>query len=139
MLCLWAFASVSAQLPHDFRSEQIFMGTGKTEWNINDTIELSGIVACMASASKRPYSRYLYVELLNTADSVVARQKVACSEDGIFHAYIPTLSVYSEGVHYLRAYTSLMRNFSGESFAMQPVLIGKTFPKRGADTGGGVR
>ena len=132
ILFFLAFLSVSAQLPHDFRSEQIFMGVGKTEWNVNDTISLNGVVACMSANSKRPYSRYLYVELMSTADSVLVRQKVACGEDGNFRASIPTQSVYNEGVYYIRAYTSLMRNFSGESFALQPVLIGKTFPKRGS-------
>lgn len=132
ILFLLASLSVSAQLPHDFRSEQIFMGVSKTGWNVNDTISLNGIVTCMATNNKRPYSRYLYVELLSTTDSVLVRQKVACGEDGNFRASIPTQSVYNEGVYYIRAYTNLMRNFSGESFALQPVLIGKTVPKRGS-------
>lgn len=130
LVCLLVFAEISAQLPHDFRSEQIFLGVSKTEWAPNDTIEANGIVTCLATRNLHPYSRYLYIELLNSSDSVMVRQKVGCDETGRFRARIPTLSVTGEGVYYLRAYTNLMRNFSGEKFALQPVLIGKAFPKR---------
>ena len=133
---LLVFADVSAQLPHDFRSEQIFLGVAKTEWAPNDTIEANGLVTCLATKDLHPYSRYLYIELLDSSDSVMVREKVGCKEDGRFRARIPTLSVAGEGVYYLRAYTNLMRNFSGENFALQPVLIGKAFPKR--EKGNGV-
>ncbi len=133
---LLVFAEASAQLPHDFRSEQIFLGVTKTEWAPNDTIEANGIVTCLATQNIHPYSRYLYIELLDSSDSVMVRQKVGCEEDGRFRARIPTLSVAGEGVYYLRAYTNLMRNFSGGNFALQPVLIGKAFPKR--EKGNGV-
>ncbi len=133
---LLVFAEASAQLPHDFRSEQIFLGVAKTEWAPNDTIEANGLVTCLATKDFHPYSRYLYIELLDSSDSVMVRQKVGCEEDGRFRARIPTLSVAGEGVYYLRAYTNLMRNFSGKNFALQPVLIGKAFPKR--EKGNGV-
>lgn len=64
------------------------------------------------------------------------RQKVGCEENGRFRARIPTVSVAGVGVYYVRAYTNLMRNFSGENFALQPVLIGEAFPKR--EKGNGV-
>ncbi len=118
----------SAQLPTDFRSEQIFLGVANTEVAMNDTIEANGVVTCLSNVCARPYSRYLYLELLNSSDSVIVRQKVACNEDGNFHAAIPTAAVYDEGLYYLRAYTKLMCNFSGESFASQPLLIGKKIP-----------
>lgn len=136
LLCLLGIENLTAQLPHDFRSEQIFLGVAKTEWAPNDTIEANGIVTCLAAKNKHPYSRYLYIELLDSSDSVMVRQKVGCDESGRFSARIPTLSVTGKGVYYLRAYTNLMRNFSGENFALQPVLIGKTFPKR--EKGNGV-
>lgn len=136
LLCLFGVANLAAQLPHDFRSEQIFLGVAKTEWAPNDTIEANGIVTCLASGNIRPYSRYLYIELLDSSDSVMVRQKVGCDENGRFRARIPTVSVVGVGVYYVRAYTNLMRNFSGENFALQPVLIGEAFPKR--EKGNGV-
>lgn len=139
LFCLCACLSTYAQLPRDFRSEQIFLGTANTECNINDTIRLDGLVTCLSNTGMHPYSKYLYVELLNSADSVVVRQKVDCQPNGHFRASIPTMAVYDEGIYYLRGYTNLMRNFSGESFAIQPVLIGGTFPKKSQDAGGDIR
>ena len=74
--------------------------------------------------------------MLDSSDSVMVRQKVGCDENGRFRARIPTVSVAGVGVYYVRAYTNLMRNFSGENFALQPVLIGEAFPKR--ERGNGV-
>lgn len=65
----------------------------------------------------------------------MVRQKVGCDENGRFRARIPTVSVAGVGVYYVRAYTNLMRNFSGENFALQPVLIGEAFPKREKENG----
>ncbi len=132
-ICLLATLDAMAQLPHDFRSEQIFLGVSSTEWQLNDSIDVQGVVVCPVTKGMEPYSRYLYIELISNSDSVMVRQKIACSDDGNFHAMIPTDAVLSGGIYYLRAYTNLMRNFSEESFTLQPLLIGKSFPKRGND------
>ncbi len=128
-----------AQLPTDFRSEQIFLGVEKTEWNIGDTIGVNGVVTCLAGDRYLPYSKYLYLELLDGTDSVLVRQKVECKDEGRFAASVSTAPVYAEGVFYLRGYTNLMRNFSGSGFAMQPLLIGKTFPARKRNISDSVR
>lgn len=68
-----ASANMSAQLPHDFRSEQVFLGVAKTEWGANDTIDANGVVTCLARKDIKPYSRYVYIELLNSSDSLMVR------------------------------------------------------------------
>lgn len=132
-VCLWiaCIAEVMSQLPHDFRSEQVFLGVARTEWAMNDTIEADGIVTCLSNGNLLPYSQYVYVELLNGDDSVLVRQKYSCKDGGAFHAMVPTAAVLNDGVCYLRAYTSLMRSFSNKSFVLQPLLVGKSFPRRG--------
>ncbi len=129
LMCLLATTNAMAQLPHDFRSERIFLGVSDTEWGLNDTIDVKGMIVCSVTNDMIPYSKYLYIELINSSDSVMVRQKISCDDEGNFTARIPTDEVLSGGVYYLRAYTNLMRNFSSESFALQPLLIGKTFPK----------
>lgn len=128
LLCLFWIANLAAQLPHDFRSEQIFLGVAKTEWAPNDTIEANGIVTCLAGGNIRPYSRYLYIELLDSSDSVIVRQKVGCEENGRFRAQIPTVSVAGVGVYYVRAYTNLMRNFSGGELRLAASAYRRGFP-----------
>ena len=120
----------TAQLPTDFRSEQIYLNPEKRCYLPGDTIALEGVVTCMTGERFLPYSNYLYIECFNEQDSVLLRQKVSCKEKGYFSTHLPTDYEWSAGVYYLRAYTQLMRNFSPESFAQQPFLLGLEFPKK---------
>ena len=132
-LLLWALFGIltaSAQLPTDFRSEQIYLNLEKHAYLPGDTISLEGQVTCIASERFLPHSNYLYIECFNEKDSVLLRQKISCKERGYFSTHLPTDYLWPAGVYYLRAYTKLMRNFSSESFAQQPFLLGKEFPKK---------
>ena len=119
-----------AQLPTDFRSEQIYLNPEKHSYMPGDSILIEGQVACLAEGRFLPHSNYLYIECFNERDSVLVRQKVSCKEKGYFSTLLPTGYEWPAGVYYLRAYTRLMQNFSDESFAMQPFLLAKEFPKR---------
>ena len=76
LFSLW-YSFGFAQLPKDFRTEQIFLELGKTEWNPGDTLEVNGVVTCLAANRILPYS-YLYIELLKSQDSVLVRLRVDC-------------------------------------------------------------
>ena len=130
LLSLICSLIASAQLPTDFRSEQIYLNPEKHCYFPGDTIAMEGVVTCMAGERFLPYSNYLYIECFNEQDSVLVRQKVSCKEGGYFSTHLPTDYEWSAGVYYLRAYTQLMRNFSSESFAQQPFLLAKEFPKK---------
>lgn len=129
LFCL-CYLFVYAQYPTDFRTEQIFLNLNKHNYQPGDTIQLEGMVTCLAADRFLPYSNYLYIECFNDQDSVLIRQKVSCKEKGYFYTQILTDYVWPAGVYYLRAYTQLMRNFSLESFAQQPFLLAKVFPKK---------
>ena len=66
-----------AQLPTDFRTEQICLNLEKTEYLPGDTLLLEGQVMCLAEDRFLPYSNYLYIECFNKKDSVLVRQKVS--------------------------------------------------------------
>ena len=129
LLTLLCALTAKAQLPTDFRSEQIYLSQ-PSSCLPGDTLFLEGQVTSMASDRFLPYSNYLYIECFNEQDSVLVRQKVSCKEKGYFSTHLPTEYEWPAGVYYLRAYTRLMRNFSSESFAQQPFLLGKEFPRR---------
>jgi len=119
-----------AQLPADFRSEQIYLSLEKHTYMPGDTISLEGQVVCDAAGRFLPYSNYLYIECLDGRDSLLVRQKLRCKDRGYFNTRMVTEFEWPNGVYYLRAYTQLMRNFSDESFTVQPVLLGEVFPKK---------
>lgn len=118
-----------AQLPIDFRSEQIYLAPRSTHCIPGDTLRVEGVVTCIARGRVAPYSRYLYVELIDDGNVVLSRQKVACHDRGHFRIDFPISETQSEGRYYLRGYTQLMRNFNPSSFAQEPVTISYRKPK----------
>lgn len=130
LFCLLTRFSLNAQLPTDFRSEQVYLNPDKHTYLPGDTIALEGMVTCLAEKNLHPYSNYVYVELFNGQDSVLLRQKLSCKEHGYFSTRMVTEYEWPAGIYYLRAYTQFMRNFSLKSFPIQPLLLGKTFPQR---------
>ena len=114
-----------AQLPHDLRTEQIYLAPEKLWFDAGDTIRVNGIVTCQAHNHITPYSRILYLELISLQDSVLIRQRLACDSLGQFTTIIPTDDLLAKGLYYLRAYTKLMCNFSNEGFAYAPLVCGE--------------
>ena len=130
LFCLFVCLKMVGQLPSDFRSEQIFMSLSTSACAAGDTVGVEGVVTCLAQNRVKPYSRYVYVELIDNSDSLLSRQKVACADDGYFHTRIQADPMAVSEVCYVRAYTNLMRNFSEESFTVRPLLVNISYPKR---------
>ena len=118
-----------AQLPIDFRTEQIYLMTDKKDYNADDTINIEGIVTSLAHEHSAPYSRVLYVELINPRiDSVVVRRKIMCNEKGLFRTTILPDPDADKGDYFLRSYTNLMRNFNPEIFPLRHITVGMHTP-----------
>lgn len=60
-------------------------------------------------------SRYVYVELINLADSVVGRVMII-PQQGSFHGKLPVPDDLAEGFYTLRAYTRYMENMGEDSY-----------------------
>lgn len=133
LLFLLVAIAVKAQLPSDFRSEQVAMSLSEMAVSVGDTLEVEGIVRCLAADRSLPYSNYLYVECMSAGDSVLSRQKISCKEGGRFATRVPVEYEWAAGVYYLRAYTRLMMNFSADAFCVQPFLVGQKFLMREND------
>ncbi len=143
LVCFFSVTAKSIELPGDLRTEQIYISPERTSYQVGDTIKVTGVVTSASRDGLKPYSRYLYLELINPMDSVVVRQKLPCHDSGRFNAEIP-IELMGSGTYNLRCYTRLMRNFSPLSFAFQPLWIGdrKSIGRKGvkchiaANTGG---
>lgn len=70
------------------------------------------------------YSRYVYVELINSSDSLVSRVMIR-PERGVHHGHIFLSEVIPEGYYTLRAYTRYMQNKGEDYFFERSIRIGK--------------
>ncbi len=130
-LGLWISQSIKAQLPDDYRSEQIALRLNQATLLPGDSLDVEGQVTCMASDRFLPYSHYLYVECISAADSILCRQKVSCKNKGYFRTRLGIEYDWPPGIYYVRAYTRLMMNFGSEGFPVQPFGVNKEFTGRG--------
>lgn len=123
-IILATFAPLAvAQQPDNLPTEQISLHPDKQHFEGGDTITVQGVVTSIAKSCIRPYSKYVYVELISS-DSVFVRQKLRCDSIGRFATRLPTDPLFGNGVYYLRAYTMLMCNFNDEAFGIVPMFCG---------------
>lgn len=121
LICLLPL-SVFAQIPH-VQNEKIYLLVDKNPIQPGDTLLVSGLVVESYDFSA-PYSRYVHIELIDTRDSVVGRQKLKSTSTGLFSTRFAVDSFQIPGLYYVRAYTRLMRNFPAWTFPIRPVRIG---------------
>ena len=127
-LFLLCAPSLVAQTQDDFRTEQIFIAPDRTSYGLTDTVRVDGVVTCMAHNNIKPYSRYVYLELINSEDSVIVRNKIRLQDNGTFCSVFPIDQLYRKGTYFLRGYTRFMENFSYDCFGVSPILIGNELP-----------
>lgn len=113
-----------------YYTEYAYIGPEYRSYAIGDTIYAEGTIVSSNTKQIQPYSRYVYIELVNSSDSVLIRQKVACHANGSFRAAVPSEYQWPADLYYLRAYTRLMQNFNPENIPLTPLMIGKDWQDR---------
>lgn len=126
-------AMAGVRLPHDYRSEQIFLCPNNHYYHTGDTIWLQGVVTCNSTPTLLPYSRYVIIELI-TPDTIISRIETELDSLGRFCTVMPTDIRLPNGTYLLRAYTQLMRSFSPKNFAFQPITIAENYIEKVRDT-----
>ena len=71
-----------------------------------------------------PYSRYVYVELIDRNKQVVERKKIRCNDNGSFFTSILLPDKSPNGIYYVRGYSQFMRNRESQQFPMVPLYVG---------------
>ena len=134
IVTVMAIAAIAGvRLPHDYRSEQIFLCPNNHYYHAGDTIWLQGVVTCNSTPTLLPYSRYVIIELI-TPDTIISRIETELDSLGRFCTVMPTDIRLPNGTYLLRAYTQLMRNFSPKNFAFQPITIAENYIEKVRDT-----
>ena len=106
-----------------FPQEKIYLHTDKPYYISGEQIWFRAHLADAATHVPVTASRYVYVELINPLDTVVARIKIL-QDEGTYHGrlFIPANS--PEGDYVLRAYTTYMRNQEEDYFCTKTIRIG---------------
>ena len=133
IVTVMAIAAIAGvRLPHDYRSEQIFLCPNNHYYHAGDTIWLQGVVTCNSTPHLLPYSRYVIIELI-TPDTIISRIETELDSLGRFCTVMPTDIRLPNGTYLLRAYTQLMRSFSPKNFAFQPITIAENYIEKVRD------
>lgn len=92
-----------------YLSERLFVAPTNTAYELGDTVEVVGQLLSSDFSDFYPYSRYVYVDMLDGQNNVVQTQKLRCQDDGSFYATF-LVGNNGAGVYRLRGYTRFMCN-----------------------------
>lgn len=117
-----AIQYLTAQL-RTFPQEKVYLHHDKPYYSAGDTIWFRIYKIHATLHQPMLYSRYIYVELINSDQQVVSRIKVR-PENDLFYNQLPIKADISPGKYQLRAYTNYMRNMEEDYFFHKDIYIG---------------
>ena len=107
---------------HHFPQEKIHLHTDRSHYVVGETVWFRAFLVNALTHAPDTSSRYVYVELIDPADSVAARYMIL-HQDGVYSGYIPLAESLSEGNYMLRAYTRYMAHAGEDYFFHKPIRI----------------
>lgn len=105
--------------------EKVYIQTDKPYYSSGEDIWIKGFVVNATTHQSPSLSRFLYVELTNPSDSLIARIKIRRDSVG-FAGSIKLKSDLAEGYYSLRAFTYWMQNESSDFFFSKKIYIGNS-------------
>jgi hypothetical protein len=122
-----AFLKVKASLLTQlevFPQEKVHLHTDRSLYVPGERIWFKAYVTDAATHTSPTASRYVYVELIDSRDSLVGRVMIRPTERNLFHGYLLLSENISEGNYTLRAYTRYMENLGDDYFFKKKIRIG---------------
>jgi len=98
-----------------FPQEKLYLQTDKPYYISGEKVFFRAFLLNAFSHAPSNMSRYVYVELINPADSVVLRQQIR-PEKNLFFGALPLPEELPGGNYKLRAYTRFMENLGEDYF-----------------------
>ena len=106
-----------------FPQEKIYLHTDKPYYITGEKIWFRAHLADAVTHVPAPFSRYIYVELLNPLDSLITRIKIRNDKDA-YYGHIDIPEDIGEGDYTIRAYTYYMLNLEERYFCTKSIRIG---------------
>lgn len=117
-------------------TEKLYFAPSHALYELGDTMDITGrLFRADNDSVLTPYSKYLFLELINEADSVCARQKIRVDQKGEFSTRFPIDTYLQRGQYYMRGFSQFMTNYPLETLPIISVRVGKT---EGVKEGNGV-
>ena len=111
-----------------FPQEKIHLHTDRNFYVPGERIFFRAYVADADTHQPSKQNRYVYVELINSNDSLVDRVMIRPADErignGLFHGYLFLSEIIPEGNYTLRAYTKYMENLGDDYFFKKNIRIG---------------
>ena len=105
--------------------EKAYLQTDKQYYNAGEDLWFKGYLLNATTHLPTALSRFLYVELIDDADSVVSRVKVRKDSSG-FSGFVKLNPKLSAGYYTLRAFTYWMQNATADYFFRKNIYIGNS-------------
>jgi len=106
-----------------FPQEKLHLHIDREYYVPGERIWFKAYVVNAASNQSLIGSRYVYVDLINSSDSLVHRVKVR-EENGMFNGHIFLSDMFPEGMYTIQGYTKYMDNPEGDYFFRKIIHIG---------------
>lgn len=114
----------AAKIGDSFLTEKVFIAPETSYCKKGDNVNVRGQVLSSDYTDFYPYSRYLYLELINSENEVCSRQKIRINDNGLFSTTVSVGTKYAEGLYFIRAYTQFMLNRPAPTYPTVPLFIG---------------
>ena len=106
-----------------FPQEKIYLHTDKPYYITGEKVFFRAFLMDAFFSKRTTPSRYVYVELVNPADSVVQRLRIRPDEHNLFYGAVSLPEDLPQGTYKIQAYTQYMRNQGERSFFSKYVRI----------------
>ena len=106
-----------------FPQEKIHLHTDRDYYVPGERIWMKAYVVDALTHLFPTYSRYVYIELINSGDSLISRVMLR-PENDMFYGHIFLSEIMPEGNYTLRAYTRYMENLGDGYFFKKNIRIG---------------
>lgn len=113
-LC-WLFSSLSV-FAQTTPYERIFFCIDQTDYCIDDTLSVEGLIVQVGDTLSKAESRYVNLQIFDNQDSLCINLKLRCNNNGGFLTTIPCHALWKTGPFLMRAYTRTMCNYAPETF-----------------------
>lgn len=118
-----------SKLWYSVPQEKLYLHTDKPYYSAGEPIWFKGYLLNATTHLANTRSKYIYVELIDQADSVITRIKVKKDSTG-FSGHINLKPELIAGTYVLRAYTYWMQNASPDFFFKKQIHIGNSIDDR---------